>query len=135
MEQLASDLPHRPIGRERDTQHATVTVLRDRLVSVEVERHHKRARAVGGGQRGGLPAARGQPQRGVLELGLGRSERRRELPEHLGVGVKRVAGVLPRRVGKRGPGGGHGSKVQRPSTGRRSASPALLNGIGNTIIT
>ena len=64
-------------------------------VRVEVERDDERAGAVGGGQRRRLPAARGQAKRGVLELGLGRGERRGELAEHLGVGVQRVAGRAP----------------------------------------
>ena len=55
---------------------------------------HERAGAVGGGQRQRLPAARGQPQRGVLELRLGRGERDGELAENLRVGVERVAGRL-----------------------------------------
>ena len=60
-------------------------VLDDRLVRVQVERDADRAGAVRRRQRQRLPAARGQPQRGVLELGLRRRERDRELAEHLRV--------------------------------------------------
>ena len=42
-----------------------------------------------------LPAARGEPERRVLKLGLGRREGHRQLPEHLRVRMQRVAGLAP----------------------------------------
>ena len=89
--------PTGAVGRQRDAPPAAVAVLGDRLVGVQVQRHHERARAVGRRQREGLPPARGEPQRRVLELRLGRRDRRRELAQDLGVRVQRVAGRAPTR--------------------------------------
>ena len=88
-------------------------MLGDRLVGVQVERHHERARAIGGRQRQRLPASRGQAQRRVLQLRLGRGERDRQLAEHLGVGVQGVAGLPPLGVGECGPGRGHETHATR----------------------
>ena len=82
-------------GVSATRSHAPVAVLGDRLVGVQVERDDERARAVGRRQRRRLPAARGQPQRRVLELRLGRRQRRRQLAEHLRVRVQRVARRAP----------------------------------------
>ena len=71
------------------------TVVDDGLVGVQVEDEAERARPVGCGQRQRLPAADGQPQRRVLELRLRRRQHRGQLPEHLRVGVQRVAGRAP----------------------------------------
>ena len=63
----------------------------------------ERAGAVGRRQRQRLPAARAQPQRRVLELGLRGRKRRSQLPEHLRVGVERVEGRMPLLVRQRRP--------------------------------
>ena len=99
---LARDLADRPVGVERDALDATVAVLDERLVGSQVERDDERPRAVRRRQRGGLPAPRGQAQRRVLELRLGRGERHRQLAEDLGVRVQRVAGLAPLLIGERG---------------------------------
>src|SRR5204862_6093471 len=58
------------------------------------------ARAVRRRGRRGLPSSRGQPQRRVLQLRLGRRERHRELAEDLRVGMDGVARRAPRVVGR-----------------------------------
>ena len=103
-EQLPRHLAHRPVRSERDAPRAPVAVLGPRLVAVQVESHDQRPRAVGRRQRRRLPPPRGQPQRGVLQLRLGRSELRRQLAQRLGVGVKRVAGCRPVLIGSTRPG-------------------------------
>ena len=100
---FAGDLGDSPVGRERDPVNATVAVLDERLVRAEIQRDHEGARAVRGGECEGLPAACGEPQRGVLELRLGRRERGSELAENLRVRVERVARWTPRLVGERRP--------------------------------
>ena len=97
-QQLARHVGDRPVGGERDARRSTVGVLGDRVVGVQVERDDQRAGAVGRRQRQGLPPAPAEAQSGVLELRLGRGERHRELAEHLGVRVQRVAGGAPRFV-------------------------------------
>ena len=83
-------------------------MLRHGLVGSQVQGGDDRPGAVGGGQGQRLPAPRGEAQGGVLELRLGRGEGHRELAEHLGVGVQRVAGLSPRLVIESRPRGGHG---------------------------
>ncbi len=90
-EHVARHVGHRPVGGQRDPGLPPVAVLGDRLVALEVERDDDRAGAVGRRQRERLPPARAQPQGGVLELRLGRGERRGQLAEDLRVGVQRVA--------------------------------------------
>ncbi len=70
-------------------------VLHTASMPVQVERDDQRARAIGRGQRRGFPAAGGQPQRRVLQLGFGRGQPDRQLAQHLGVRVQRVAGRAP----------------------------------------
>src|SRR4029077_9518619 len=94
-EDVAGDGGDRGVGGERDALRAPVAVLHDGGVLAQVERDDKRARTVGRGQRGGLPAARGQPQRGVLKLGLRRRQDHGELAEDLRVGVQGVTGGAP----------------------------------------
>ena len=84
-----------------------VAVLDERLVRAQIERHHDRPGPVRRRQWERLPAARGQPQRCVLELRLGRGQCHRELAEHLSVGVERVAGRRPLVVGELWPLGCH----------------------------
>jgi hypothetical protein len=72
-----------------------------------------RAGAVGRGQRERLPAARAQPQRGVLQLRLGRGKLHGELSEHLRVRVERVAGRAPGAVAERSPHVGHDPTLLR----------------------
>ncbi len=102
-EQVACHRADRPVGRERHAARTPVAVLGDRFVRMQVERHDERAGAVGRRQHAGLPAPRGQPQRGVLQLRLGRRERDRELAEHLGMRVQRVARRAPVLVALVGP--------------------------------
>ena len=54
----------------------------------------------------------------MLELGFGRGQSDRQLPEHLGVSVERVARLPPGRVGKVRPGGGHTSTLPLEPIGR-----------------
>ena len=118
-----------PTGRSgvsATRSRAPVAVLDDRLVRVQVERDDERPRAVGRRQRQRLPAARGQAQRGVLELRLGRRERHRELAEHLRVRVQRVAGRAPRLVGE-------GAATRRAWTPRYLAR--VLGREGRVIVT
>jgi hypothetical protein len=79
-------------------------VLDHRLMAVQVERDDQRARAIGRGQRSRLPAARGQAQRGVLQLGRGRREVDRQFAEHLGVRVQSVTCRAPVFIRSRRPG-------------------------------
>lgn len=102
---LARHASHRTIGSQRDALPAAVAVLDDRLVSPEIEGGNERPRAVGGRQWGRLPSARGQTQRRVLKLGLGRSEHHRQLAQELRVGVQRVAGGAPLLIEKPRPRG------------------------------
>ena len=102
-EHLARDLADRPVRRERDLPDTPVAVLDDRFVAAQVERDHQRARAVGRRQRQRLPAACAQPQSRVLKLRLRRSERHRQLAQHLRVRVQRVARRAPGLEGKRRP--------------------------------
>ena len=95
LEHLARHLRHGPVGRERDPCLSTAAVLDHGLVRAQVKGCDDRAGAVGRGQRKRLPAARAQPQGGVLELRLGRGKLHRELSEHLRVRVERVAGRAP----------------------------------------
>ena len=93
---------------QRNTLHAPVAVLRERLVRVQVERHDEAPGAGGNGQRQRLPTARGDPQGRVLQLWLGRGERRGQLAQHLGVSMERVAGGAPGLIRwQRGPGRRH----------------------------
>jgi hypothetical protein len=91
----------------------------------QIESDDERPRAVRGSERGGLPSARGKPQRRVLQLRLGRGERDRQLAEDLGVRVEGVARRAPLLVGKLGPGRGHRHTL---SAKRPSMLPDLLAG-------
>ena len=102
-EQLAGHLGNGPVRREGDPPGAPVAVLGDRIVTLQIERHDERTRSVGCRERQGLPSPGREPQRRVLQLGLGWSQRDRQLAEHLSVRVQRVAGGPPRLVGKRDP--------------------------------
>ena len=97
----------RSIGRQRDTPHASFAVLDDRFVGVQVERDDDRTRAVGCRQWKRLPAACGEAQGGVLELGLVRRQRRRQLAQNLCVRMERVERGLQRVIGKLGPAARH----------------------------
>ena len=91
-QQLARHLGDGPVGAQRDGVRATVAVLGDGVMVVEIERHDQRAGVIGCGERQRLPATRGEAQRSVLELRLGRREGDRELAQDLSVRVQRVAG-------------------------------------------
>ena len=122
---IAGHLPHRPVRRESDAVHSSVAVLCDCFVGVQVQRDDQRTRAVRCRQWKRLPAACGQAQRGVLQLGFGRSQRRGQLAQNLRVGVKGVAGGAPGLVGERRPFSGHRRKLPLNSTfrsGRRLRS-------------
>jgi hypothetical protein len=82
---LAGHVRDWPVRRERDAFGSSVTVLRDDLVGPQVQRDGQRTGAVRGRQRKCLSAADGQAQRGLLQLGFGRSQRRGELAQNLGV--------------------------------------------------
>ncbi len=113
-QEFLGDVADRAIGGERDAAGPAVGVLHYRLVPVQVERGDQGAGAVRGRQRGGFPAPRGQPERGVLELGLGRGQPDGQLAEHLGMRVQGVAGCLPVLIRARRPARGHGSSLSRP---------------------
>ena len=126
-QQLAGHLGNGTIGRERDLERAPVAVLDDRIVALQIERNDERARSVGCRQREGLPSPRREPQRGVLQLWLGRSQCDRQLPEHLRVRVQRVAGGLPRLVREHDPRsrrGGHDDASVRVCIVVRMGVPA-----------
>ncbi len=95
------------VRRQRHSAGLAGAVLDGRLVRPQVEQRDDRARPVGGRQRRRLPPSRGQPQRRVLELGLGRRQLDGQLAEHLRVGVERVAGRAPPLVVHRRPGRAH----------------------------
>ena len=99
-------------GDKRRAWEAVVSELYASM-DVQVQGDDQRPAAVQGGQRGRLPAPCGQPQRGVLQLRLGRSELDRELAEHLTVRVQCVAGRLPLFVGTPRPPRGHDSNPSR----------------------
>ena len=84
---LAGHVRDRSVRRERDAFGSAVAVLRDDLVGRQVQRDGQRTGAVRGRQRKCLPATYGQAQRGVLQLGFGRSQRRGQLAQNLRVGV------------------------------------------------
>src|SRR5207247_1292482 len=107
-------------------------VLDDRLVGAQIEGGNDGPRAVGRRQRKRLPAARAQPQGGVLELGLRRGKLHRELSEHLRMRVERVAGRAPRVVGERWPPVGHGFNATTPVRPLRTRSglKKRLNEVG-----
>ncbi len=94
-DQFARDGADRAVGHQRDGSRAAVAVLHERLVMAQIEGGDDRPGAVGRRQRRGLPAARGQPQRGVLQLWLLGRQRHCELAEHLRVRVQRVARRVP----------------------------------------
>jgi hypothetical protein len=94
-EHVARHLGDRAVRREREALAATVVALDRRLVSMQIESDHECTRSVRRRQRRGLPAARGQAQRRMLELRLRRRELCGELPEHLRVRVQGVAGLAP----------------------------------------
>jgi hypothetical protein len=73
-------------------------VLERRGVVVEVEDRDECSRAIRRRQRRGLPPARRQPERDVLELRLRGRERDRQLAKQLRVGMKRVASLAPQRI-------------------------------------
>ena len=98
IEHLPRHLTDGPVRSQGDPHLVAVAVLDHGLMSAQVEGRDERARPVRGGERKRLPAPCGQPQRGVLELWLGRGELDRELPEHLRVGVERVACLAPPAV-------------------------------------
>ena len=94
-QQFLGDVADRAVGGERDPAGPAVGVLHHRLVPVQVERDDQGAGAIRRGQRGGFPAPGGQPERGVLELGLGRGQPDGQLAEHLSMRVQGVTGRLP----------------------------------------
>jgi hypothetical protein len=100
---FARHLTHRPVRGQWHGAPPPVGAFDDRLVGVKVERHDEGARAVGRGQRRRFPAPRSQPQRRMLELRLGRRQRRRELAQHLCMSVEGVEGLAPVFVVNRGP--------------------------------
>ncbi len=102
-EQLAGHLCNGPVRREGDPAGAPVAVLGDRIVTLQIEGHDEGARSVGRRERQGLPSPGREPQRSVLQLGLGWSQRDRQLAEHLCVRVQRVAGGPPRLVAEARP--------------------------------
>jgi len=108
---VAGHLSYRPVRRERDAFCSSVTVLRDGLMGPLVQRDDQRTGAVRCRQRKRLPARYGQAQRGVLQLGLGRSQRRGQLAQNLRVDVQGVAGGTPGAVGKRRSFRGHKRKL------------------------
>ena len=114
VEHLARDLCHGPVRGERSPAAAPVRVLHHGRVLVQVKRGDERAGAVGCRQRRRLPSARCQPQRRVLKLWLGRRQPRRELAQHLRVGMQRVARLAPILVGKCRPPGCHNASRCRP---------------------
>ena len=67
-------------------------------------------------------------ERRVLELRLRWGKGGRELPEHLGVAMERVARLDPRVVGRqrRPGGGGHGRNATRGTTPRTGATTLYL---------
>ena len=113
---LPGDRPDRAIGGERDTFGPAAAVLDHRLVDPQVERDDQRPGTVRRGQRRRLPPARGQPQRSVLQLRLRWGELRRQLAEHLGMRMQRVAGRAPLPVRHLRPAQGHDRTLfdQRP---------------------
>ena len=121
LEHLARHLAHGPVGGERDPCLVAGAVLDDGLVRVQVKRRDDRARAVGRRQRLRLPAARAEPQGGVLELRRGRGQLHCELSEHLGVRVEGVAGRAPRAVGETPPFEGHAPTLLRDRARARAA--------------
>jgi hypothetical protein len=100
-----------PVWRERDAAHPPVAVFSNHLVAVEVQGDDQRTRSVRCWQWQGLPPAGAEPQRGVLELGLGRGQGDRQLSEQLGMGVQGVAGGTPRSVCECWPFGGHAARL------------------------
>ena len=102
---LPRHLPDGPVRGQRDAFRRPGAVLDHRLVPVQVQRGDQRAGTVRCGQRRGFPAARGQPQGRVLQLGFGWRELHRQLAEDLGVRVQRVAGRAPPIVRNRRPPG------------------------------
>ena len=129
---LAGHVRDRPVRRERDVSGSSVAVLGDDLVGPQVQRDGQRTGAVWCWQRECLPAAYRQAHRGVLQLGFGRSERRGQLAQNLGVGVQGVAGGTPGVVGERRPFRGHAPSYRSPAarSGRRGQRPASNCGPG-----
>ena len=111
---LPRHLADRPVGGEGDALDPAGAVLHDRLVKMQIEGGDQRPAAIRGRQRGGLPAARGQPQRRMLKLRLGRGQLGRQLAEHLGMGVERVAGRSPVLVRAPRPDRGHDRRLLVP---------------------
>ena len=118
LQHLPRDVPDGPIGGERHALGIPVGVFDDGLVGAQIEGGHDRARAVGCGQRERLPSARGQAQGGVLQLGLRRRQRDRQLAQQLRVSVQRVAGLLPFPVVDGGPAHRHRSSGYRSAEAR-----------------
>jgi hypothetical protein len=88
-------------------------------VVAQVQGDDECARPVRSRQRGGLPTTGREAQRGVLELGLARGQRHRQLAQHLGVAVHGVARLAPSAVGKLRPQRGHhGHASAAARTGR-----------------
>jgi hypothetical protein len=103
-EDIPGDVSHGTVGNKCDTTLAAVAVLDDCMLGSQIEGNNERPRAVGRGKRTGFPTACSQPPREVLEPWLRRGKGRGQLAEHLGMGVKGVAGLLPLFVlGKRRP--------------------------------
>ena len=92
---LAGHVADGAVRGQRDPFRRSPAVLDHGLVRPQVQRDDQRAGAVRCGQRRGLPSPGGQPQRRVLELGFGRGEPDRQLAQHLGVRVQRVARRAP----------------------------------------
>jgi hypothetical protein len=80
-----------------------VSVLDHRVMVVQIEDDDERTRTVWRRQRRRLKPAGREAQGRVLELWFGWRQRHRELAEHLGVRVQRVARVTPGVVGQIGP--------------------------------
>ena len=73
-QQFPRDLAHCPVRSQRDPYGPSVAVLGDRLVAVQIQGNNQRSRLVWSWQRRCLPSAGGQPQRGMLQLWLGRGQ-------------------------------------------------------------
>ena len=106
--------PRPPIGRGPARSAPTgrrCARPRPRARAGPAPRRTRRTRRAPAGRR--LPPARGEPQRRVLQLRLGRRQRHAELAEHLRVRVQRVARGGPVVVGEGRPGVRHARTLSR----------------------
>ena len=83
LEHLARHLGDGSVGGEPNPCLPAAAVLDYGLVRAQIKGRNDRSGGVGRRQRKRFPTAGAQPQRGVLELGLGRGKLHRELSEHL----------------------------------------------------